>query len=158
VTRTFRCLAFIVVALLAVGGCSEKKNASNTDTSDRPTVDVTAQPQDPQSARVVVEQLFGLLVGGDWAGVWELWTEAAQQQVPKDAFVNLVATCPDPGKSYEVTDVKSVDDRTTTVKWKRQNTAGAEEAGSTTAKYEDGAWHIEPDAAALAKYKAGACP
>ena len=156
-TRTFRCLAFAVVAVLAVGGCSQK-TASNTDTSDRPTVDVTAQPQDPQAARVVVEQLFSLLVGGDWAGVWELWTEAAQNQVPKDNFVNLVATCPDPGKSYEVTDVKSVDDTTTSVKWKRQNAAGAEETGSTTAKYESGAWHIDPDPAALAKYKAGSCP
>ena len=156
-TRTFRCLVFTVVAVLAVGGCSQK-TASNSDTSDRPTVEVTAQPQDPQSARVVVEQLFGLLVGGDWAGVWELWTEAAQKEVPKDAFVDLVATCPDQGKSYEVTDVKSVDDKTTTVKWKRQNAAGAEEAGSTTAKYEGGAWHIDPDAAALAKYKTGSCP
>jgi hypothetical protein len=159
VTRTFRGLAIGVSAMLAAGACagSGQQTSKNAEPSDRPTVVVTAQPQDPQSARVTVEQAFSLLAGGDWAGVWELWTEAAQAALPKDAYVNLIATCPLQGRAYQVTDVKAVDANTTTVNWKRQNVNGAEEAGSTTARYEAGTWHVEPDPAALAAYKRGAC-
>jgi hypothetical protein len=156
VTRISRGLALGAIALLAVGGCSGQK-ASNNASTDRPTVVVTAQPQDPQLARVAVEQVLSLLVGDDWAGVWELWTDAARATVPKDTYVNLVATCPEQATNYEVTDVKSVDSSTTTVNWKRTKPSGGNETGSTTARYEDGSWHVEPDAAALAAYKRGAC-
>jgi len=153
-----RAFALGVLALLIVGGCSSKKPSSGTDeSSDRPTVVVTAQPQDPQAARVAVEQVFSLLVGGDWAGVWELWTTEAQSQVTKDAYVNLISGCPEQGKSYQVTDVKSVDATTATVKWKREKPAGGTEDGTTTVRYENGTWRVEPDPAALAAYKRGAC-
>jgi hypothetical protein len=160
VTRTFRGLALGVVALalLLVGGCSDDKSSGgDTSSDDRPTVVVTAQPQDPQSARLVVEQEFGLLVGGDWAGIWDLWTQTAQQQLSKDAYVNLLSTCPDQGKDYEVADVKSVDATTTTVAWKRTSSAGAAQTGSTTVKYQGGNWRIEPDPVLLAAYKQNRC-
>ena len=156
-TRTLRGFALGVLALLIVAGCSSKKPSGTDESSDRPTVVVTAQPQDPQAARVAVEQVFGLLVGGDWAGVWELWTSEAQSQVAKDAYVNLISTCPEQGKSYQVTEVKSVDPTTATVKWKREKAAGGTEDGTTTVRYESGTWRVEPDPAALAAYKRGAC-
>jgi hypothetical protein len=152
-----RGFALCVLALLIVGGCSDKKSSETGETTDRPTVVVTAQPQDPQAARVAVEQAFSLLSGGDWAGVWELWTTEAQNQVAKDTYVNLISTCPEQGKSYQITDVKSVDATTATVTWKREKPAGGTEDGATTVRYQSGTWRVEPDPAALAAYKRGAC-
>jgi hypothetical protein len=159
VTRTFRSLAVIAMATLVLGGCSEKATPPtvNADDSDRPTVVVTAQPQDADAAQLAVEQLFSLVVGDDWSSVWDLWTQAAQAQIAKDTYVNLISTCPEQGEQYKVTDVKTVDPTTATVKWTREKPAGGEEAGSTTVRYEAGAWRIEPDPTALAAYKKGTC-
>ena len=101
-TRTFRgtALAVIAPAVLAavLAGCSDKKdNADETATADRPTVEVTAQPQDAQTAQVTAEQVFENLSGGDWAGAWELWTDTAQSAIAKDAYVDLVSTCTSAG-------------------------------------------------------------
>jgi hypothetical protein len=159
VTRTFRGLALATVVLLAVGACSDDK--SDTDdgaTTDRPTVEVTAQPQDPQLARVIIEQVFDNLSDGDWAGAWELWTSTAKTTVAKDAYVELIATCASQqGGSYEVTEVRTVDPATASVKWKRTKSTGGEETGTSTVRYQDGAWHFEPDPTALAAYKLGHC-
>jgi len=154
-----RVLLVGVLVLPLVGGCSDdkKKQTTDNDPDDRPTVVVTAQPQDPQSARLAVEQEFGLLVGGDWAGVWETWTTEAQGALSKDSYVNLLSTCPSQGQSYQVVDVKPVDASTVTVDWQRQNAAGAQENGSTTVKYEAGNWRIDPGSAALTAYKNGTC-
>jgi len=159
VTRTFRSLAVIATATLVLGGCSGKATAPavDADDSDRPTIAVTAQPQDADGAQLAVEQLFSLVVGDDWSSVWDMWTAAAQAQIPKDTYVNLISTCPEQGQQYKVTDVKTVNPATAIVKWTRDKPAGGEEAGSTTVRYEAGTWRIEPDPAALAAYKKGTC-
>jgi hypothetical protein len=157
-TRIIRGLAVGALALLVISGCSESTSTdTSTGPSDRPTVAVTAQPQDAASAQQAVEQLFSLIGGGDWASVWDQWTSAAQAQVPKDAFVNLLASCPPQGSSYKVSDVRSVDPKTVSVSWTRDKPAGGQEAGTTSVKYESGAWHIDPDAASLAAYKNNTC-
>ena len=157
-TRTFRSLAVIAMATLVLGGCSEKATPPAVDAdSDRPTVVVTAQPQDADAAQLAVEQLFSLVVDDDWSSVWDMWTQAAQAQIPKDAYVNLISTCPAQGQQYKVTDVKTANPTTATVKWTREKPAGGEEAGSTTVRYESGTWRIEPDPATLAAYKKGTC-
>jgi hypothetical protein len=159
VTRTFRSLAVSAVALLLLGGCADKSPSPTVDSgdSDRPTVTVTAQPQDADAAQLAVEQLFTLIVGDDWSSVYDLWTAGAQQQIPKDTYVNLISTCPDQGDQYKVTDVKAANDTTATVTWTREKPGGGEQAGSTTVRYEEGAWRVEPDPAALAAYKKGMC-
>lgn len=147
------------MALLLLAGCANKAPSppTNSDDSDRPTVTVTAQPQDADAAQLAVEQLFTLIVGDDWSSVYDLWTDEAQKQIPKDTYVNLISTCPDEGDQYKVTDAKTTNDTTATVQWTREKPGGGEQAGSTTVRYEDGAWRIEPDPAALAAYKQGKC-
>lgn len=158
-TRTLRGVAFAIGVLLAVGACSGK-NAAPEDavTTDRPTVEVTAQPQDPQLARVIVEQVFESLSEGDWAGAWELWTDSAKAAIGKQAYIDLIATCAAAqGGSYEVTDVRPVDQATTSVNWKHVRQNGPAVSGSNTVRYEDGAWRFQPDPAALEAYKRGVC-
>jgi hypothetical protein len=147
------------MALLLLGGCADKSPSPPADSedSDRPTVTVTAQPQDAGGAQDAVEQLFTLIVSDDWSSVYDLWTDQAQKQIPKDTYVNLISTCPDQGDQYKVTDAKTVNDTTATVAWTREKPGGGEQAGSTTVRYEEGAWRVEPDPAALAAYKSGKC-
>ena len=129
-TRTFRgtALAVIAPAVLAavLAGCSDKKdNADETATADRPTVEVTAQPQDAQTAQVTAEQVFENLSGGDWAGAWELWTDTAQSAIAKDAYVDLVSTCTSLQGAYVVAGRPPVNDSTATVKRARPPARGA---------------------------------
>jgi hypothetical protein len=159
VTRTFRGVAVSAVTLAVLAGCSDKAPSPtvSSEDSDRPTVTVTAQPQDADAAQLAVEQLFSLVVGDDWSSVYDLWTDEAQKQIPKDTYVNLISTCPDQGDQYKVTDVKTINDTTATVDWTREKPGGGEQAGSTTVRYEEGTWRVEPDPAALAAYKSGKC-
>jgi hypothetical protein len=160
VRKTFRVLAVGVSALLFAGGCSAAdKTAPDTATTagDRPTVDVTAQPQDAESAQVAVEQLFSLIASDDWSSVWNLWTTEAQAQVPLDTYVNLIATCPDQGQAYKVTAVNPAGTSNVTFTWTRENASGGTSNGSTTMLYEQGSWRVMPEAAALAAYKSNSC-
>ncbi|MEV8513048.1 hypothetical protein [Dactylosporangium sp. NPDC051484] len=161
-TRTFRglALAFAVPLLLgAVVACSDKQGDKPEPASDRPTVEVTAQPQDAQSAQVAAEQVFDNLSEGDWAGAYDLWTDSAKAAIDKDAYIDLVATCTGQQGKYQVTGVTPVDDSTATIKWTHAPAAGsANQTGTNTVKYQNGAWKFEPDSAALAAYKQNKCP
>jgi len=162
VTRTFRglALAFVVPLVLSVvAGCSDKKNDSSESASDRPTVEVTAQPQDAQAAQVAAEQVFDNLSEGDWAGAWDLWTDNAKTAIAKDAYVDLVPTCTAQQGDYMVTAVTPVDDSTATVKWRHTPTGSTTSlTGTSTVRYQGGAWKFEPDATALTAYRQNKCP
>jgi hypothetical protein len=162
VTRTFRGIALAVIAPLVLtgvlAGCSDSKKEPGEPTADRPTVEVTAQPQDAQTAQVTAEQVFENLSSGDWAGAWELWTDSAQSSVAKDAYVDLVSTCTGLQGQYVVTGLTPVDDSTATVKWTRTPAGGSATSGTNTIKYQNGHWRFEPDPAALAAFKQNQCP
>jgi hypothetical protein len=162
VTRTFRGLALAIavpLVLSAAVACSSKSDDKAASSTDRPTVEVTAQPQDAQSAQVTAEQVFDNLSEGDWAGVWDLWTDTAKSAIGKDAFIELAPTCTGQQGQYQVTGVTAVDDSTATVKWTHTPAAGGGQAsGQSTVKYQNGAWHFEPDPAALTAYKQSKCP
>jgi hypothetical protein len=161
VTRTFRGLALAIVVPLVLGtgaGCSGK-DADKSESSDRPTVEVTAQPQDAQSAQVTAEQVFDNLSEGDWAGAWDLWTDNAKSVIAKDAYVELVATCAALHGAYQVTGVTPVDDSTATIKWTRTPAGGTtNQTGSSTVRYQNGAWKFEPEPAALTAFRQNKCP
>lgn len=163
-TRTFRGIALAVIAPVVLAsvlaGCSGKKDGSDEQPSaaDRPTVEVTAQPQDTQTAQVTAQQVFDNLSDGDWAGAWELWTDTAQSAIAKDAYVDLVSTCTTLQGEYVVTGVTPVDDSTATVKWTRTPASGAASNGTNTIKYQNGHWKFEPDAAYLNAFRQNKCP
>ena len=162
-TRTFRGIALAVIAPVVLtsvlAGCSDKKGDSGESPSaDRPTVEVTAQPQDAQTAQVTAEQMFENLSSGDWAGAWELWTDTAQSAITKEAYVDLVSTCTGLQGDYLVTGVTSVDDSTATIKWTRTPASGAAASGSNTFKYQNGQWKFEPDAASRDAFRQNKCP
>ncbi|WP_432836001.1 hypothetical protein [Dactylosporangium sp. CA-092794] len=160
-TRTFRGLALAIAVPLVLGtaaGCSGKSDGAESS-SDRPTVEVTAQPQDAQSAQVAAEQVFDSLSEGDWAGAWDLWTDGAKAAIGKDAYIDLVATCTGQQGQYQVTSVTPVDDSTATIKWSHMPAGStANQTGTNTVKYQHGEWRFEPDPAALAAYKQNKCP
>lgn len=160
-TRTFRGLALAIAVPLALGaaaGCSDKGGKTDSP-SDRPTIEVTAQPQDAQSAQVAAEQVFDNLSEGDWAGAWDLWTDSAKAAIGKDAYIDLAPTCTAQQGQYQVTGVTPVDDSTATVKWTHTPAGGTPpQAGTSTVRYQNGAWRFEPDAAALAAYRQNKCP
>jgi len=159
VTRTFRGLAVGIACLLAAGGCSTGTGTVTDDgADDRPTAAVTAQAIDPQQARAAVEQSLALLSQSDWAGAWSLWSDAAQAELPEQTFVDLISTCPQPASgTFAVTEVKEPDPKTAVVTWTQTKADNSQASGQTTTVYEDGAWHVVPDPAALAAYKAGRC-
>jgi hypothetical protein len=162
VTRTFRGLALaLAVASLVLGaaGCSgDSTDDKSEPASDRPTVEVTAEPQDVQTAQVTAEQVFDNLSEGDWAGAWDLWTDSAKTAIGKDAYIDLVATCTGQQGDYQVTGVTPVDDATATIKWTHTPSGGASTTGMSTVKYQHGVWRFEPDPAALAAYQQNKCP
>ncbi|WP_432986620.1 hypothetical protein [Dactylosporangium sp. CA-233914] len=161
-TRTFRGLAVAFAVPLVLGtaaACSDKQGDGSHTSSDRPTAVVTAQPTDAQSAQVMAEQVFDNLSEGDWAGAYDLWTDNAKAAIGKDAYIDLVSTCTAQQGEYQVTGVTSVDASTATVKWTHMPAGGgASRAGASTAKYQNGAWHFEPDPAALNAYRQNKCP
>ncbi|WP_433057356.1 hypothetical protein [Dactylosporangium sp. CS-033363] len=161
-TRTFRGLALAIAVpliLSAAAACSDSKDDEADSPSDRPTVEVTAQPQDAQSAQVAAEQLFDNLSEGDWAGAYDLWTDDAKASIGKDAYIELVATCTGQQGQYQVTGVTPVDDSTATIKWTHTPVAGSgQTTGQNTVKYQSGVWRFVPDPAALAAYKQNKCP
>ncbi|WP_433614053.1 hypothetical protein ACQP2P_06690 [Dactylosporangium sp. CA-139114] len=161
-TRTFRGLALAIAVPLVLGAavaCSDKQDGKADPASDRPTVEVTAQPQDAQSAQVTAEQVFDNLSDGDWAGAYDLWTDSAKSAIGKDAYIDLVATCTGQQGEYQVTGVTPVDDSTATIKWTHSPAAGTgQTTGQSTVRYQNGLWRFEPDAAALAAYKQSKCP
>ncbi|MFI5907144.1 hypothetical protein [Dactylosporangium sp. NPDC051541] len=161
-TRTFRGLALAIavpLVLSAAAACSDKQGGKADPASDRPTVEVTAQPQDAQSAQVAAEQVFDNLSEGDWAGAWDLWTDEAKSAIGKDAYIDLVATCTGQQGQYQVTGVTPVNDSTATIKWTHTPAAGTSAApGQSTVKYQNGAWKFEPDPAALTAYRQNKCP
>jgi len=158
VTRTFRGLALVLaVPLVLAAGCS--KDSSPDSPSDRPTVEVTAQPQDAQSAQVTAEQVFDNLSDGDWAGAYDLWTDSAKTAIGRDAYIELVSTCTTQQGEYQITGVTPVDDSTATIKWSHTPAGAATpQAGTSTVRYQNGTWRFEPDAAALAAFKQNKCP
>jgi len=158
VTRTFRSLALVLVVAGALAGCSGKGNSPDPP-SDRPTVEVTAQPQDAQSAQVIAEQVLDNLSDGDWAGAYDLWTDSAKSAIGRDAYIELVSTCATQAGEYQITGLTPVDDSTATIKWSHTPTSGGTAmAGTSTVRYQNGAWRFEPDAAALAAYRQNKCP
>jgi hypothetical protein len=163
VTRTFRGIALAVIAPVVLtsvlAGCSDKKDVGGSPApDDRPTVEVTAQPQDVQTAQVTAEQVFENLSDGDWAGAWELWTDTAQSVIKQDAYVDLVSTCTTVQGDYVVTGLTPVDESTATVKWTRTPATGAATNGTNTIRYQDGQWRFEPDPAALTAFQQNKCP
>ncbi|MEV6927153.1 hypothetical protein AB0M46_21985 [Dactylosporangium sp. NPDC051485] len=160
-TRTYRGLALAIavpLVLVAAAGCSGK-GSEDASASDRPTVEVTAQPQDAQSAQVAAEQVLDNLSEGDWAGAYDMWTDGAKSAIGKDAYIELVSTCTGLQGDYQVTAVAQPDATTTTIKWTHVPAGTtASQAGQSTLKYEHGAWRLEPDQAALAAYKQNKCP
>ncbi|GAA0721488.1 hypothetical protein Drose_07715 [Dactylosporangium roseum] len=160
-TRTFRGLAvaFVVPLVLGIAGCSGKTDEAGESADDRPTVEVTAQPQDAATAQVTAEQLFDSLSDGDWAGAWDLWTDNAKAAIGKDAYVDLISTCATQQGNYLVTAVTPVDDSTATIKWSHTPTGSTNnQTGTSTVRYQDGAWRFEPDPAQLAAFKQNKCP
>lgn len=155
-SRTIRGFVLGLCALAAFTGCSPSKT-TGSEATDRPTAVITAQPQDPQLARVTAEQVYNLLSGGDWAAAWDQWTTTAKTAITKEAYVDVVAKCPQPGTAFEITDVKSVNATTVTVIWRREKADGTAETGNNIVRYEDGTWRFEPDPAALAAYRKGTC-
>jgi hypothetical protein len=162
VTRTIRGLALAVavpLVLSAAAACSDKQDDKADPASDRPTVEVTAQPQDAQSAQVAAEQVFDNLSEGDWAGAYDLWTDEAKSAIGKNAYIDLVATCTGQQGQYQVTGVTPVDASTATIKWAHTPAAGTgQTTGQSTVKYQNGAWRFEPDPAALSAYRQNKCP
>jgi hypothetical protein len=143
----------LVIAALALGtvACSHPRPAVSSSPG---TVNQAAGVRSIEGARATAQTEFGLLAGGDYAGAWELWTDAAKRTVGRSDLVAHATACrPGLGMAAQVVSARTVDDNNIDVAWQR----GAR-TGTARLVYTGGAWRFQPDPATLAGYAAGTCP
>ena len=100
----------------------------------------SGRPDSLLAAQQTAEQEFGLEVGGDYGGAWDLWTAAGRRSVSRAAYVRMSTTCPAlRGLAFEITRLWRQDATTVGVRWRRGT-----EVGSNLLRYQDGTWRFEP--------------
>jgi hypothetical protein len=152
--RTTRPLAITALALgigAAPAACSHPRPAESANPG---AVNQAAGVRSIEGAQATAQTEFGLLAGGDYAGAWELWTDAAKHAVGRPGFVAHAAACrPGLGVAARVVSVRPVDDNDVDVAWQRGT-----QTGTARLIYAGGAWRFQPDPATLAGYAAATCP
>jgi hypothetical protein len=114
----------------------------------------TPVPNGPnvQEALDTANQEFKLLVAGDWAGAWALWTDGAKKEVPRKDFEKVNKTCPaQKGVEFQLQDVKPVSMELVELTWRRGETVG-----HSAIRLTDKKWFYDPGSEMLVEYASGA--
>lgn len=88
---------------------------------------------------------------GDYAGAWDMWTDAAKEVMSQDDYVTYSEACAGAGAPLEVQSARIEDDGTGTVR-----VGLVEFAFAYSMEYEDGSWSWVPNDDSLAMYGQGA--
>src|SRR3712207_623523 len=102
--------------LVLAAGCVPASDRSTA--TPAPGGGVSAPPAPPtrspltvnvEAALKIANREFDQLTAGNWAGAWQLWTDSAKKQVPRDVFVSVNTACPAPlRRTYLLQDVKPI--------------------------------------------------
>jgi hypothetical protein len=109
------------------------------------------EPKTVEGARAAAQTVFDRFSGGDFAGAWDMYTQAGKQAISKADYVKLNEACSRKGLAIQLTSARMEGtDRAIVIA--KQLVA----AQSYTMVYEGNAWKLEPAKEGLALYKQGA--
>lgn len=114
----------------------------------------TPVPNGPnvQQALDTANQEFKLLVDGNWAGAWGLWTDTAKKEVAQKDFEKVNKACPaHRGVEILLQDVRPVGMELVELTWRHGETVG-----HSSLRLSGGKWLYEPAGETLAEYASGA--
>jgi hypothetical protein len=109
------------------------------------------EPKTIDGARAAAQTVFDRFSGGDFAGAWEMYTQAGKQAISKPDYVKLNEACSRKGLAIQLTSAR-MEGQDRAIVIAKQLVA----AQSYTMVYENNAWKLEPAKEGLALYKQGA--
>jgi hypothetical protein len=149
--RRLGALALIAAATLPlITACSDDKD-------DAPAGNAAAaaaggpQPKTIEGAKAAAQTVFDRFSGGDFAGAWDMYTEAGKKAVSKADYVKLNTACSRKGLAITLSSAR-MEGTDKAVVIAKQLVA----AQSYTMVYEADAWKLEPAKEGLALYAKGA--
>ena len=149
----FRRLAALTMIAAALAGSA----AGCSDDSDTPAGNAAAaapggpEPKTVEGAKIAAQTVFDRFSGGDFAGVWDMHTGAAQQAITKADYVRLNETCSRKGIAIQLTSARlEGTDKAIVIARKLVATQ------SYTMAYENNAWKLAPAKEGMALYAMGA--
>lgn len=105
------------------------------------------------AALKTADKEFRLLKSGDWAGAWQLWTDTAKKDVPRDVFVAVNTACPAASrKDYQLQDVKPINNQLIELAFRR----GGDTVLHAALRPGRSGWLFEPAGDVLVEYAGGA--
>jgi hypothetical protein len=142
------------LALIATAALTFAAGCSGDD--DAPAGNAVAaaggpEPKTIEGARAAAQTVFDRFSGGDFAGAWDMYTEAGKKAITKDDYVKLNEVCSRKGLAIQLTSAR-MDGSDHAIVIAKQLVA----AQSYTMVYENNAWKLEPAKEGLALYKLGA--
>ena len=109
------------------------------------------EPKTIDGARAAAQTVFDRFSGGDFAGAWEMYTQAGKQAISRTDYVKLNEACSRKGLAIQLTSAR-MEGQDRAIVIAKQLVA----AQSYTMVYENNAWKLEPAKEGLALYKQGA--
>jgi hypothetical protein len=144
-----------VLALIAAAALTSTSACSGDDDTPAGNAAQAAaggpEPKTVEGARAAAQTVFDRFSGGDFAGAWDMYTQAGKQAISKADYVKLNEACSRKGLAIQLTSARMEGtDRAIVIA--KQLVA----AQSYTMVYEGNGWKLEPAKEGLALYKQGA--
>ena len=148
--RRLGALAFIAVAALSfTAGCSGDDEAPAGNAAAAAAGG--PEPKTIDGAKIAAQTVFDRFSGGDFAGAWDMYTDAGKKAITKADYVKLNTACSRKGLAITLSSARMEGaDRAVVIA--KQLVA----AQSYTMVYEKDSWKLEPAKEGLALYAKGA--
>ena len=148
--RRLAALAAVAAAVISFSsGCSDDADA---DAGKAAAAAANGpQPKTLDAAKIAAQTMFDRFSGGDFAGAWEMYTDAGKKAITKADYVKLNEACARKGLAITLTSARLEGDSKAIVIAKQLVAAQ-----SYTMVYEGDAWKLEPAPAGLKLYAQGA--
>jgi len=149
--RRLGALALIAVAAVSLTtACSDDKEAAPAGNAAAAAAG-GPQPKTIEGAKVAAQTVFDRFSGGDFAGAWDMYTDAGKKAITKADYVKLNTACSRKGLAITLSSARMEGaDRAVVIA--KQLVA----AQSYTMVYEKDSWKLEPAKEGLALYAKGA--
>jgi hypothetical protein len=144
--------ALVLVAAAAVtfsAGCSDDSKSAAAAPAAPGNGGI--EPKTIDGAKAAAQTVFDRFSGGDFAGAWEMYTDAGKKAISQADYVKLNEVCSRKGLAIQLTSAR-LDGPDRAVVIAKQLVA----AQSYTMVYENGAWKLQPAQEGLALYRQGA--
>jgi hypothetical protein len=109
------------------------------------------EPKTVEGAKAAAQTVFDRFSGGDFAGAWDMYTQAGKASISQADYVKLNETCSRKGIAIQLTSARMEGTDKAVVIAKQLDATQ-----SYTMAYENNAWKLQPAPEGMALYKLGA--